>query len=124
MNLFAPVAHPISYNHYVITTVGSHLGSREFEYLGVSGVFSPLRHILRRGEVDCKEVRRLSSDYLTEELRSSKLSAIQAHLNNCGPCRAFIDTLGSTIGILSRIPRVSPGPSFKQSVLDRLKRGS
>jgi len=79
--------------------------------------------IFRRGEVDCNEVRQLSSDYLEDDLPQVKHSAIRTHLSNCGPCRAFVETLASTIGILTRLPRVSAPSSFKESVMTRIKRG-
>ncbi len=82
-----------------------------------------LTKIFRRGEVDCNEVRRLSSDYIEDDLPQVKHSAIRTHLSNCGPGRAFVETLASTIGILSRLPRVSAPSSLKQSVMDRIKRG-
>ena len=85
-------------------------------------MFGLLDKIFRRGDVDCDEVRQRSSDYLEEELPPSKLAAIRTHLNNCGPCRSFVDTLASTIGILSRFPRSSAPPSFKESVMERIKR--
>ncbi len=85
-------------------------------------MFGLLNKMLRRGEVDCNEVQRRSSDYLEEDLPPPKLSAIRAHLSNCGPCRAFVDTLAATIGILSRLPRVSVPPSFKESTMERIKR--
>ena len=80
-----------------------------------------LNKLFHRGEVDCTEVRERSSDYLEEDLPPTKLSAIRAHLSNCGPCQAFVDTLASTIGILARFPKVSAPSSFKDSVMDRVK---
>ena len=85
-------------------------------------MFSYFKKILGRGEVDCKEVRRISSEYLEGELPAAKQSAIQFHLSKCGPCKAFVETLASTIGLLSRLPRISAPPGFKQSLLD-LTRG-
>ena len=86
-------------------------------------MFHPLGKLFRRQDVDCKETRRLSSDYLEENLTPSKFAAIRTHLSNCGPCRAFVDTLGATIGILSRLSPVSAPASFKQSLMERIKRG-
>ena len=64
----------------------------------------------RGGEMDCDEVQRLASDCLEEELPAAKQSAIQFHLNKCGPCKAFVETLASTIGLLSRLPRIAAPP--------------
>ncbi len=79
------------------------------------------RRIFSRGEVDCRDTRELGSDYLEDDLPPQKRSAIQGHLDKCGPCRAFVDGLSLTIGVLSRLPRSAPSQSFKQSVLDRTK---
>lgn len=86
-------------------------------------LFRPLGKLFGRRDVDCKETRRLSSDYLEDNLRPSKFAGIQAHLRNCGPCRAFVDTLSSTIGVLSRLPSAPAPSSFKQSLMERIKRG-
>ncbi len=80
--------------------------------------------VLRPNEVDCIDTRQLSSDYLEEDLPPTKLAAIQRHLSNCGPCQAFVDTLASTIGILSRFPRVTLPSTFKQSLMDKIRRDS
>ena len=85
-------------------------------------LFRPIMKLFRPNEVDCIDTRQLSSDYLEEDLPPSKLAAIQRHLSSCGPCRAFVDSLASTIGVLSRFPRVSAPSSFKESVVERIKR--
>ena len=73
------------------------------------GFFHQLFH---RGEVACNEVQNLSSDFLAEDLAPPKRSAFQAHLDNCGPCRAFVDTLASTIGYSPDSPRLRLLPRF------------
>ena len=83
-----------------------------------------IKKIFRRDEVDCTEVRRRSSDYLDGDLPPQKLSKIRFHLDNCGPCRAFVNTLSSTIGVLSRLPRVSAPPSFEQALDEKIKKAN
>jgi len=85
-------------------------------------VIGLLNKIFRRGEVDCNEVRNRSSEYLDRDLPAPKLLSIQAHLSNCGPCRAFVETLATTIGFLSRFPKVAAPSSFKHSVMERIRR--
>ena len=85
-------------------------------------MLNPIKKLFRGGDVDCNEVRRLSSDYLEEDLPEAKQSAMQGHLSKCGPCRAFVDTLASTIGVLRRLPRVQAPPGLKQSLLDQTRR--
>ncbi len=84
-------------------------------------MLNPIKKLFRSGDVDCNEVRRSSSDYLEEDLPEAKRSAIGAHISKCGPCRAFVDTLASTVGILRRLPRVQASPSLKQSLLDQAR---
>jgi predicted anti-sigma-YlaC factor YlaD len=88
----------------------------------MKGVFGIFRRIFPFGQVDCAETQRLGSDYLENGLSPRKHWHIQAHLDRCGPCRAFIDTLGYTVNLLSRIPRVTPPPSFKENILERVRR--
>ena len=82
----------------------------------------PIMKVFHPNEVDCIDTRQLSSDYLEENLPPKKLAAIQSHLSNCGPCRAFVDTLASTIGMLSRFPRATLPSSFKDSLMDKIRR--
>ena len=82
-------------------------------------MLNPIKKLFRRGELDCDEVRDRSSDYLEQDLPRAKQSALYAHLSKCGPCRAFVDTLASTIGVLSRLPPLIPPPTLKQTVLER-----
>lgn len=83
---------------------------------------SLLKKIFNWSKDECVETRELSSDYLEGDLSAQKLSTVQAHLSRCGPCRAFVETLSATIGILSRFPRVSPPSNFKQSIIERVKK--
>jgi predicted anti-sigma-YlaC factor YlaD len=82
---------------------------------------SVFRRIFHRGERDCSEVRKLGSDFLEDDLSLQKRSAIQAHLDKCGPCRTFIETLSATIDMLTRIPRTSSPQSFKEKILERIR---
>ena len=79
------------------------------------------RRLFNRGEADCTETRELASDYLEDDLASSRRAAVQTHLDKCGPCRAFVEALSTTIGLLGRLPQVSVPGSFRQSVMNRIK---
>ena len=79
------------------------------------------RRLFNRGEADCAETRELASDYLEDELAPRRRAAIKFHLDKCGPCRAFVEALSTTIGLLSRLPRVSAPASFQQTVMNRIK---
>jgi len=79
------------------------------------------RRLFNRGEADCAETRELASDYLDDDLAPRKRSRVQFHLDQCGPCRAFVAALSTTIGLLGRLPRVPVPASFQQTVMNRIK---
>lgn len=81
-----------------------------------------IKRFFRKGEFDCDDVADHSSSYLDNDLKANKRSAFQAHLSKCGPCQAFVGTLSSTIGALSRLPGVNAPSALKQSLLDRMHR--
>ena len=85
-------------------------------------MFRTIKRFLRRGEFDCDDVADHSSAYLDNDLKEEKRSAFQAHLSNCGPCQAFVETLSATIGALSRLPGVNTPSALKQSLLERMHR--
>ncbi len=87
-------------------------------------MFRTIKRYFRKGELDCDGVVDLSSDYIENDLKEEKRSAFQAHLSKCGPCQAFVETLSSTIGALSRLPGISAPSAMKQSLLDRMRRGN
>ena len=74
----------------------------------------------RKADLDCEEVRKLSSDFLDESLPPSRLEKFRAHINGCAPCRSFVDSLGSMLGMLNRLPGVPSPSSLKQSIVDRV----
>lgn len=81
-----------------------------------------IKRFFRKGEFDCNDVVDHSSAYLDDDLKEAKRSSFQAHLSKCGPCQAFVDTLSSTIGALTRLPGVTTPSALKQSLLDRMHR--
>ena len=79
------------------------------------------RRLFIRGEADCPETRELASDYLEDGLAPRRRVAVQTHLDKCPPCRAFVEALSTTIGLLGRLPRVSAPASFRRTVMNRIK---
>ncbi len=94
------------------------------EWNGENIVFKAIKRYFGKGEFDCDDVADHSSAYIDNELKEDKRSAFQAHLSKCGPCQAFVGTLTSTIGTLSRLPGINAPSALKQSLLDRIHRGN
>jgi hypothetical protein len=78
------------------------------------------RMLFGRSDASCADIRKGASDYIERDLSPGKLSKVQAHLDWCGPCQAFLETLAATIGMLSRFPRVTPPQSLGRSIMERM----
>ena len=81
-----------------------------------------LFRILRRRDLDCGEVRDLASDYLDGEAGRSVRGRIVAHLDQCGLCKAFMETLRATVTLLGSFERQQAPPSLHGYVRDRIQR--
>ena len=68
-------------------------------------------------------VRDLSSDYIDGELDGSRVEQVKSHLEKCGPCTAFINTLRATIRLLRGMPKREAPDDFRQRVRENLPRG-
>ena len=73
-------------------------------------------------DLDCVEVRKLSSDYLEGDLKPSLLERFQAHISACGPCQAFVESVRSVMGMLADLPKVEAPPDLKRSIIERTTR--
>ena len=76
----------------------------------------------RKKDADCKEVRRLSSDYIDGELDQATAARVKTHLDWCPPCTAFINTLRTTVGLLRATPKRAAPSDFRQRVRENLRR--
>lgn len=79
------------------------------------------RWLRRSSELDCPEVRDLSSDYVEEELTGSLRTRVQEHLDRCGACRSFVETLRSTIRMLRELPTQKAPPELRDSIRKRVR---
>ena len=65
---------------------------------------SRIARILRRHqENEHSDIHKLASDYLDAELDEDKAANVKSHLDMCPPCAAFIETLRTTIRLLSTL---------------------
>ena len=86
-------------------------------------MISRLKGIFNRGDKDpdCGEVRDLSSDYIDGDLDVAAADRVKGHLDWCGPCNAFVNTLRATVNMLGAIPGRKAPDGFRQSVREKLK---
>ena len=80
------------------------------------------RLLRRDNEPDCEEVRGLSSDYIDGDLDQPHAVRIGFHLDKCGPCRAFMNTLRATVALLRSTSAKKAPPGFSAKVRESLPR--
>ena len=85
-------------------------------------MFSRITGIFKRQEqdLDCDEVRDLSSDYIDEDLDQGRAGKVSSHLERCGPCNAFVNTLRATVRLLRGMPKGKAPDDLRRRVRDNL----
>ena len=73
-----------------------------------------------RPEIDCGHVRDLSSDFIDGELDEEERDRIRKHLEWCGLCLAFINTLRATVGLLGSTDTPEPPSALKDRIRSNL----
>ena len=68
------------------------------------------------------EVREQASDYIDGELDNEAAEKVTVHLDKCHLCRAFFDTLRATIGLLGSAKGPGAPPSFRERLIQRLRK--
>ncbi len=68
------------------------------------------------GDLTCKEVVELVTDYLEGALPVEMRQRFDQHLTGCDPCIVYLDQMRQTIATLGRLPE----ESVPQNVLDTL----
>ena len=80
-----------------------------------------MMRLFGKRELDCPEVRKLSSEYLEEDLSPSRMQQFRAHISDCQPCRSFVDSLSSLARMLTRLPGSTAPETLKQSIMDQVR---
>ena len=85
-------------------------------------MLSRLLSVFRRNaDVGCAEARNTASDYIDEDVEPDLGRRVRAHLEKCGPCLSFVNTLRATVGLLRNMDRSPAPPQFADRVSARLR---
>ena len=66
-------------------------------------------------EMTCRDVVELVTDYLENALPAADRARFEEHLDECPPCKMYMEQMRHTIAALGKLPR--------DAVPDRIKRG-
>ena len=84
-------------------------------------MISRLVRLFRGRELDCGEVRAAASEFIDGDLSTKESSRIRSHLERCGPCTAFVETLRATIEMLRSTASSGAPPGFRERVQERIR---
>jgi anti-sigma factor RsiW len=55
-------------------------------------------------DIACRELVELLTEYLDGVLPPDEVAAVDAHLDGCDACRAYLDQMRATIAMLGSVP--------------------
>lgn len=73
--------------------------------------------------MDCREIKKLMSEYIDGELRGDTASEVRAHIAACGGCRETYESLTRIIGYMNDMDRVEEPMTLLGDVKTRLEKG-
>jgi anti-sigma factor RsiW len=73
------------------------------------------------GQLTCKELVELVTDYLEGALPPSDRSRFDEHLTTCPYCRIYLDQMRQTIRALGHLPEEAIAPEALEALLARFR---
>ena len=64
------------------------------------------------GELTCRELVELVTDYLEDELPGAARARFEAHLAECEGCRRYVEQMRTTIGLTRRAAELEARPDM------------
>jgi anti-sigma factor RsiW len=75
----------------------------------------------RKGEITCRELVELVTDYLEGTLSSRDRVRFERHIGACKYCNTYLDQMRITIRTLGRLPEESLEPDARDALLDTFR---
>ena len=71
---------------------------------------------------DCQEIFAALSEYLDGELDETLCERLEQHMECCGPCQEFLESLRRTVSWLSDQPEPELFPAERQRICEAFRR--
>jgi anti-sigma factor RsiW len=68
-------------------------------------------------EMTCRELVELVTEYLEGRLPPRERARFEAHLDECGHCRRYVEQMRGTVRLLGHIPEESLSPEARDALL-------
>ncbi len=69
------------------------------------------------GDLSCRELVELVTEYLEGDLDPAMRARFEAHLESCPGCRDYLSQMRHTIRMLGRLPEESIAPEAEETLL-------
>jgi len=78
----------------------------------------------RKGDRECRceEIFAALSEYLDEDVDDELCARIEQHMEGCGPCRDFLESLRRTVAWLSEQPAPELPPRMRERICEAYRR--
>lgn len=74
------------------------------------------------GSRDCRDIFARLSDYLDDELDADFCARLEEHMDDCPPCRAFLESLRRTVDWTRSLPDRELPEELKQELVEAYHR--
>lgn len=71
----------------------------------------------KSGDMSCKELVELVTDYLEGSLSSDERQRFEDHLKGCSGCRRYLHQMQQTIQLVGKLTEADLAPSIQQELL-------
>lgn len=75
-----------------------------------------IRRLFGGRQLDCDDIRDMSSDYVDDDMPSSVSGRFRRHLDDCTDCNTFVATFRATVMTLRDIPRLGASDDLRARV--------
>lgn len=72
-------------------------------------------------DLPCDELTELVTDYLEDALEPDERARLEAHLEVCEGCRAYLEQVRQTVLVLGHLPAEELSPASRERVLDAFR---
>jgi len=69
----------------------------------------------------CREMVELMTDYLEGTLAASERTRFEEHIAGCDGCRAYLEQMRKTVGVLGRLTDDQIPPGVRDQLLDAFR---
>jgi anti-sigma factor (TIGR02949 family) len=74
------------------------------------------------GGTACREIFARLSEYIDDELPADLCSRLESHMEDCPPCRVFLDSLRRTVGLIGRLEDPPMPEDLRRAVREAYER--